>query len=141
LVSDLPDYNAVPDPRQRLAAAHEVRALSIFDLPTRTWELGSMFFVADGMTEDQAEFEAAVRAFLGSLVPGSPFLMAFMEGSTGYEVKGVKFPSVRVEKDSLETFLARLPVTETNVLRTDNTKKKLRDGYDGMLLVTGLVRA
>jgi integrase len=29
-----------------------------------------MFFVADGMTEDEAEFEAPVRAFLGALVPG-----------------------------------------------------------------------
>ena len=81
LVADLPGYRAVDDPRRRLAAVHEIRTLSIFDLPPRTWDLGSMFFVADGMTTDEEEFESAVRAFLDALLPGSPFLMAFMEGS------------------------------------------------------------
>ena len=95
LVADLPCYRAVEHPRRRLAAVHEIRTVSIFDLPPRTWDLGSMFFVADGMTTDEAEFERAVRSFLGALVPGSPFMMAFMEGSAGYDVNGVRFPAVR----------------------------------------------
>lgn len=139
LVAGLPYYQAVEHPRRKLATAHEVRTLSIFDLPPRTWDLGSMFFVADGITEDEAEFEAAVHAFLGSLVPGSPFLMAFMEGSTGYDVHGVRFPSVRVTPESLDALLARLPVTGASVLRTDNSIRRLRPGYDAMLLVTGWV--
>jgi hypothetical protein len=139
LVAHQPCYQNIEHPRRRLAAAHEVRALSIFDLPRRTWDLGSMFFVADGLTEDRAEFELAVRTFLGALVPGSPFLMAFMEGSTGYDVRGVRFPSVRLTLPSLEALLARLPVTGTSVLRTNNTIRALRPGYDAMLLVTGWV--
>jgi hypothetical protein len=139
LVARQPCYQDVGQPRHRLTAAHEVRALSIFDLPARTWDLGSMFFVADGITEDRAEFEAAVRTFLGSLVPGAPFLMAFMEGSTGYDVHGVKFPSVRLTLGSLETLLTQLPVTGTNILRTDNSIRRLRPGYEAMLLVTGWV--
>jgi hypothetical protein len=139
LVARQPCYQDIEQPRRRLAAAHEVRTLSIFDLPPRTWDLGSMFFVADGLTEDRAEFEVAVRSFLGALVPGSPFLMAFMEGSTGYDVHGVKFPSVRLTLESLEAMLARLPVTGTSVLRTDNSIRALRPGYDAMLLVTGWV--
>jgi hypothetical protein len=139
LLAHQPGYQDIKRPRRELAAAHEVRTLSIFDLPSRTWDLGSMFFVADGLTEDQAEFELAVRTFLGALVPGSPFLMAFMEGSTGYEVRGVRFPSVRLTLPSLEALLARLPVTETSVLRTNNTIRALRKGYDAMLLVTGWV--
>lgn len=139
LVARQPCYQDIEQPRRRLAAAHEVRALSIFDLPPRTWDLGSMFFVADGITEDQAEFETAVRMFLGALVPGAPFLMAFMEGSTGYDVHGVRFPSVRLTLRSLEALLARLPVTGASVLRTDNSIRRLRPGYDAMLLVTGWV--
>jgi NNMT/PNMT/TEMT family len=139
LVAHQPCYQNIGRPRRRLAAAHEVRALSIFDLPRRTWDLGSMFFVADGLTEDREEFEVAVRTFLGSLVPGSPFLMAFMEGSTGYDVRGVRFPSVRLTLPSLEALLARLPVTSTSVLRTNNAIRALRPGYDAMLLVTGWV--
>jgi hypothetical protein len=139
-VAHQPCYQDIKDPRSRLAAVHEVRSLSIFDLPARTWDLGSMFFVADGMTEDREEFEAGVRAFLGALIPGSPFFMAFMEGSTGYDVHGVKFPSVKITHDSLEDLLNRLPVTETGVLRTDNSIQALRPGYDAMLLVTGYIK-
>jgi NNMT/PNMT/TEMT family len=139
LVADLPCYQDVEQPRHRLASVYEIRTLSIFDLPPRTWELGSMFFVADGMTADQREFEVAVRAFLSALVPGSPFLMAFMEGSTGYDVDGISFPSVRVTPSSLDALLADLPITSTNVLRTDNSIRRLRSGYDAMLLVTGFV--
>jgi hypothetical protein len=141
LVADLPCYRVIDDPRRRLAAVHEVRTLSIFDLPARAWDLGSMFFVADGMTTDREEFESGVRAFLNALMPGSPFLMAFMEGSSGYGVHGRWYPSVTLTPHSLDTLLAELPVTATSVLRTDNSVRRLRDGYDAMLLVTGFVAA
>lgn len=139
LVAALPSYRTVADPRQALADAHEVRTLSIFDLPKAEWDLGTMFFVADGMTTVEAEFKRAVRAFLDSLRPGSPFLMAFMEGSTGYDVDGRQYPSVEITPRSLDALLAELPVTGTSVLRTDNSVRRLRPGYDAMLLVTGLV--
>ena len=140
LVAGLPFYRAIDNPRRRLAAAvHEIRPLSIFDLPPRTWDLGSMFFVADGMTTDKAEFERAVRKFLDALLPESPFLMAFMEGSEGYDVSDKQFPSVKVTPESLDALLADLPVTGTSVLRTDNSVRALRPGYDAMLLVTGFV--
>ena len=138
-VAGLPCYRTIEDPRRMLAAGHEVQTLNIFDLPRRSWDLGSMFFVADGMTTDQAEFQAAVRAFLDSLRPGSPFLMAFMEGSTGYDVHDQWYPSVEVTPRSLDALLAELPVAGTSVLRTDNSVRRLRPGYDAMLLVTGLV--
>jgi hypothetical protein len=139
LVAALPGYRAVGDPRATLAAAHEVRLLSIFDLPTRAWNLGSMFFVADGMTTDRTEFEAAVRAFLLALEPGSPFLMAFMEGSSGYDVHGTAFPSTLVTLRSLDALLAELPVTGTGILRTDSSIHRVRPGYEAMLFVTGFV--
>jgi len=91
------------------------------------------------MTDDQEEFKAAVRAFLNALLPGSPFLMAFMEGSTEYKVHGRRFPSVKITPEFLNDLLAKLPVTGTSVLRTNNTIRRLRPGYDAMLLVTGLV--
>jgi NNMT/PNMT/TEMT family len=140
LVAGLPGYEDVDQPRRRLAAGYNIRRLSIFDLPRRTWDLGSMFFVADGMTSDEAEFESAVRSFIDALTPGAPFMMAFMEGSAGYEVSGVRFPAVKVSPRSLSVLLAGLPVTGTEVLRTDNSVRRLRSGYDAMLLVTGYVR-
>jgi len=139
LVADLPCYRTVEDPRRSLAAAHEIRMQSIFELPRREWNLGSMFFFADGMTTDKAEFERAVRGFLDALLPGSPFLMAFMEGSEGYDVCGKQFPSVKITPLSLDALLAVLPITGASVLRTDNSVRRLRHGYDAMLLVTGFV--
>lgn len=141
LIAELPCYRTIDDPRRRLADIHEIRTQSIFDLPRHTWDLGSMFFVADGMTTEENEFEAAVRAFLDALVPGSPFLMAFMEGSRGYEVHGMPFPSVEVTPRLLDALLAGLPVSGTSVLRTDNSIRRLRLGYDAMLLVTGFIAA
>lgn len=137
LMADLPGYQNVVQPRQRLAASHDIRSLSVFDLPGNTWDLGSMFFVADGISSDENEFEAAVRSFLGALTPGSPFMMAFMEGSAGYDVSGVQFPAVKITRGSLTELMAALPITGVSILRTDNSVRPARSGYDAMLLVTG----
>jgi hypothetical protein len=99
--------------------------------------MGSMMFVADGITSDAAEFESAVRIFLGSLTAGAPFVMAFMENSAGYEVSGERFPAVEVTPEFLAELLAQTPVAGADVLRTDNSIRRLRDGYTAMLLVTG----
>lgn len=137
LMADQPGYENVTRPRQRLATQHDIVKVSVFDLPASTWDLGSMFFVADGISSDEAEFEAAVRRFLGALTPGSPFIMAFMEGSAGYDVSGVRFPGVKITQDSLAELVATLPVTGVSVLRTDKSVRPLRAGYDAMLLLTG----
>lgn len=139
LMSHLPGYRGVEQPRSELARSNEIRRLSVFDLPRYAWDLGSMFFVADGMSSEEAEFELAVRSFLDALTPGAPFMMAFMEGSAGYDVSGVRFPGVRVTPGSLNELLGRLPVVGTGLLRTDNSVRRLRPGYDAMLLVTGYV--
>jgi hypothetical protein len=137
MMAGLPGYRSVTQPRQRLAAGHDIVHSSVFDLPRNAWDLGTMFFVADGISSDQTEFESAVRSFLGALTPGSPFLMAFMEGSAGYDVSGVQFPSVTVSERSLAELIATLPVTGVSVLRTDNSVRPLRSGYDAMLTVAG----
>jgi hypothetical protein len=139
LVAGLPGYGSVEQPRRRLATCHGIHRLSIFDLPRHTWDLGSMFFVADGITSDKAEFESAVRSFVNALTPRAPFMMAFMEGSSGYNVSGISFPAVEVTLKSLSALLAGLPVTGTKILRTDNSARRVRPGYDAMLLATGYV--
>jgi hypothetical protein len=139
LVADLPCYRTVSQPRRRLASIHEIRPLSVFELPPRTWDLGSMFFVADGITAEPEVFKSAVRSFLAALTPGAPFMMAFMEGSVGYEVSGVSYPAVNISAESLDALIDDLPVADVNILRTDNSVRKLRPGYDGMFLVTGIV--
>lgn len=141
LMADQRGYREVDQPRLRLATSHEVLKASVFRLPRRSWQLGTMFFVADGISEDEKEFEAAVRSFLAALVPGAPFVMAFMEGSPGYDVGGIDFPAVNVSQGSLAKLLANLPVTGTSVLRTDKSIRPVREDYEAMLCVTGHVTA
>lgn len=139
LLEQLPGYQGVDHPQRRLADCHDVLRRSVFDLPHRAWSMGSMFFVADGISSDEAEFESAVRSFLGALTPAAPFIMAFMEGSTGYEVNGIKFPAVNINPSSLNALLANLPVTGASILRTDRSVRPVRTDYDAMLLVTGYI--
>ena len=86
-------YNQIGEPRKHLreACAGEqglagIEQRSVFDLPKARWDLGTMFFVAESITEDPAEFRAAVARFIGALKPGAPFAAAFMAGSDGYPV-------------------------------------------------------
>jgi hypothetical protein len=139
LMADQRGYEEISRPRRRLAASHDVLKASVFDLPKRAWQLGTMFFVADGLSEDAAEFEEAVRSFLAALVPRAPFVMAFMEGSPGYEVGGIWFPAVKLRREALIELLAKLPVTGVKAHRTDKSIRPVREDYDAMLCVTGHV--
>jgi hypothetical protein len=97
-----------------------------------------MFFVADGMTEDPAEFAAGVESFVRAMRPGAPFVAAFMRKSLGYMVGGRVFPAVSVDENSLEKLFDGLSVKKFDVRATDQTAEVVRPGYEGMLVVTGL---
>jgi hypothetical protein len=136
-------YSDVSRPRMRLREAcvrepgHAgVEELSVFDLPKARWNLGTMFFVAESITEDPAEFSAAVAAFVGALTPGAPFAAAFMAGSDGYPVDGTHFPALQIKPDDVQRHLTELGVPEPSVDLLD-TSHRVRDGYAGMIIATG----
>lgn len=65
-------YQQVADPRAQLAARHEVRQLDVLQLEPAGWDLGTMFFVAESMTECPVEFsEAATPLLTGHFRPSS----------------------------------------------------------------------
>jgi NNMT/PNMT/TEMT family len=136
-------YSRVHRPRRRLmeACASEpghagIEQLSVFDLPKARWNLGTMFFVAESITEDPAEFRTAVAAFVGALTPGAPFAAAFMAGSDGYPVDGTRFPALPIKRDDVRGHLIELGVREPSVDLLD-TSNRVRDGYSGMIVATG----
>jgi hypothetical protein len=136
-------YSYVDSPRLRLreACANKpgpagVEQLSVFDLPKGRWNLGTMFFVAESITEDPVEFRAAVAAFVGALTPGAPFAAAFMAGADGYPVDGLRFPALPIQPDDVGRCLAELGVREPSVDLLD-TSHRVRDGYAGMIVATG----
>jgi NNMT/PNMT/TEMT family len=136
-------YADVEGPRERLrdACASEpghagIEQLSVFDLPRARWNLGTMFFVAESITEDPKEFGAAVASFVGALTPDAPFAAAFMAGSAGYPVDGTHFPALPIRPEDVERHLTALDVREPSVDLLE-TSFRVRDGYAGMIVATG----
>ena len=129
-----PGYREIKDPLNLLTRRTQVVRGSIFTLPEDTYDMGTMFFVAESITNRDDEFERAVRAFVGSLRNHAPFAAAFMKDSSGYRVGTVSFPACSVDEDDIARLLSKLArdVTITPVDSND-----LRDGYGGMIVATG----
>jgi hypothetical protein len=133
-------YRAMEDPRAELARRARVVQGSIYDLPAAEWDLGTMFFVAESMTRLLDEFRTAVAAFVSALKPGAPFAAAFMENSEGYAVGDRPFPAVKIDSAVVEAAFADA-TDKLTVERIAPMTDKLRDGYTGMLLACGRIRA
>jgi hypothetical protein len=128
-------YAQVMDPRVALAKRATVHRGSVFDLPERAWDMGTMFFVACSISTDMAEFDRAVESFVRSLKAGAPFAAAFMKNSEGYWVDGVFFPAVSISADDVSRSVASFAYdVAIHEIETDNP---LRPGYEGMLLAVG----
>jgi NNMT/PNMT/TEMT family len=139
-------YNKIDDPRKHLQVACDgepghagIEQRSVFALPEARWDLGTMFFVAESITEDPGEFRAALARFVGALKPGAPFATAFMAGSDGYPVAGTHFPALPIAPDDVWQHFKELGVGELNV-ELLLTEHRVRDGYEGMIVATGVVR-
>lgn len=128
--------------RAKVRKSCTVRPGSIFDLPAGQWDLGTMFFCAESLTEDPAEFDHALGCFFGALKPGAPFAAAFMECSEGYDVGDVHFPAISIDTTQLSEAIDRLgAVGGFTVRRTDIDPAPLRPGYTGYLVVIGTTKA
>ncbi len=125
-------------PRRVLAERAAVTEGSVFELDAAAapWDMGTMFFVAESITDDRREFAEAVRLFLGALRPGAPFAIAFMENSIGYEVGGVRFPAVAIGTGDVDSCLAGL-ASDVAVSRIPAGGNRLRVGYSGMIVACG----
>lgn len=138
-------YRGLARPRELLRDActdqgqRSVQKLSLFDLPVARWSLGTMFFVAESITEDLNEFRAALRAFTSALEPGAPFATAFMAGSDGYPVADVPYPAIPVTAGDVEQHFRDLDATVQ--VKKVELEDKVRPGYDGMIVATGFTSA
>jgi len=138
-------YNQIGDPHKRLREACHARSghagieqQSVFNLPSRQWDIGTMFFVAESITESPQEFRAALEGFLSALKVGSPFATAFMADSNGYSVAGRNFPALPITPDVVAHHLTQLGAHALTV-EAVMTQHRVRDGYAGMIVATGFV--
>jgi hypothetical protein len=135
VLAEHPAYAKIEDPRVALSRVADVDQQNIFDLPERTWSIGTMFFVACSISNHIDEFERAVRAFVRSLTVGAPFAAAFMIDSAGYKVRRSWYPSARISADDVESSFTSIAYDVK--VHPITTQSPLRPGYSGMLLVTG----
>jgi hypothetical protein len=129
-------YRDVRDPRRALAKRVWVEQGSIFDLPKSSWDIGTMFFVAESLTAKQEEFELATRRFIEALRPDAPFAAAFMENSVGYDVGSIQFPAVAITVADVRSCLDGI-ASQLTVDRIDAGSDPVRTGYSGMIFALG----
>jgi NNMT/PNMT/TEMT family len=140
-----PGYDQIGEPRKQLREACAdvpgqagIEQYSVFDLPRERWQLGTMFFVAESITQDPDEFRAAVSRFVRALQPGAPFAAAFMAGSNGYPVAGIPFPALPITPNDITERFTELGVRKLSVY-LNQTPHRVRPGYQGMIVATGIV--
>jgi hypothetical protein len=134
MIPGRPAYQNITEPFRELRARTTVLPGSVYELQAMTYDVGTMFFVAESITSRKAEFQQATRWFVHSLMDRAPFAAAFMRDSSGYEVGGRRFPSCSIREDDVRRCLATVAHGVT-VQRVDS--KDLRSGYDGMIVATG----
>jgi hypothetical protein len=128
---------ALPDTVEEALARVHVRHGDAFALAGSDYDLASMHFVAESVTEDPDEFEEFCAAFVATVRPGGHLVAAFMENMSRYELgDGSRWPGTPVDG----AIVARVfgPLTEDlRVSRIDADPGLPEYGYTGMVLMRG----
>jgi hypothetical protein len=109
-----------------------------FDLPVRRYDLVSMFFMAESVTGDRAEFEELSARFATAATPGGHLVAAYMAGMPQYELGGVTLPSFPLDRHTLEAVMR--PVTRQLRIWELPPDPTLPYEHDGVLLLTARAR-
>ncbi|MCD9877709.1 NNMT/PNMT/TEMT family class I SAM-dependent methyltransferase [Streptomyces guryensis] len=122
-----------------LAHVNVVHA-DVRELEPAGYDLASMHFVAEGATEDYAEFTDFCRAFVRCVVPGGHLVAAFMENMPTYRIGPVsRWPGCPVDPEIVTRVFT--PMTRDLSVNHIDTDPTLPDyGDSGMVLLTAVAR-
>ncbi|MBT8225983.1 MAG: class I SAM-dependent methyltransferase [Dactylosporangium sp.] len=125
-----------PTAAQALARVHVVRS-DARSVPPDTYDLASMNFVAESITENGPEFAEVCRAFVRSVRPGGHLVAAFMENMGRYQLgDGSHWPGYPVDEARIRQVFA--PHLATIAVTRIDADPALPDyGYSGMVLLAG----
>ncbi|MFI1659225.1 class I SAM-dependent methyltransferase [Streptomyces sp. NPDC020472] len=106
------------------------------DLAPGTYDLASMNFVAESVTEDFGEFTALCDAFVRAVRPGGTLLAAFMERMPSYRIgAGPVWPACPVDETALRAVFAPR-ATGLRIARLAKDRTLPEYGDTGVLLLT-----
>jgi hypothetical protein len=127
----------LPDTLEQALRRVEVRRGDADAVEQDAYDLASMHFVAESVTEHQDEFRALCARFVGSARPGAPVVAAFMENMGRYGLgDGSRWPGYPVDTDRVAD--AFTGIADDVVLERIDADETLPDyGYTGMVLLTG----
>lgn len=110
---------------------------SIIDNKKGGYDVVSMFFCAESITNNSAEFVRVCNKFVQAARSGGALVAAFMERSSGYRIGKIDFPAYPVDAILLKLVFGPL-CNKLKIHHIKKAKDPLRDGYTGMLLLTGI---
>jgi NNMT/PNMT/TEMT family protein len=140
LLSERAPYGEVDDPRIRLANQVEIVKGDVLDHSVHgRFDIGTMFFVAESISTQPAEFLEAMNHFFRMLKPNAPFAMAFMEHSQGYHVGEQQFPATDIGEQEVWNCL-RHHASDFSLHRLSAEHKPLREHYTGMIVAHGRIK-
>jgi hypothetical protein len=127
---------ALPESLRDALSVVRVVPGSGLDSPTGEYDLASMHFVAESVTESGAEFAALCRAFIGSVRPGGHLIAAFMEKMPSYSLgRGPQWPGFPVDADQVRQVFG--PLTDELVIDRIDSDPTLPDyGDSGIVVLT-----
>ncbi|MFF5937863.1 class I SAM-dependent methyltransferase [Streptomyces sp. NPDC012508] len=106
------------------------------DVPAGTYDLASMNFVAESVTEDFAEVAALCADFVRSVRPGGHLVAAFMERMPSYRIgDGPDWPACPVDAGAVRAVFAPL-TEELRISRLAKDRTLPEYGDTGVLLLT-----
>jgi hypothetical protein len=122
---------ALPDALARVRVSQG----DLAGVPAGAYDLGSMHFVAESVTEDRDEFHALCAAFARAVRPGGLLIAAFMENMGRYQLgDGSSWPGFPVDQAEVRSAFA--PHVERLDLDRIDADPTLPDyGYSGMVLL------
>ena len=112
----------------------QVRQGAVQELPPASYDLVSMFFVAESVTGDREEFATLCAGFAAAAAPGGHLVAAFMAGMPSYRLGGRTWPSVPVDEADVARVLGPL-IRDLRVWRLP-PDPTLPYEHDGVLLAT-----
>ena len=119
---------------EALGRVHTVQG-DAFALAGSDYDLASMHFVAESITEDPDEFDEFCAAFVATVRPGGHLVAAFMENMGRYELgDGSRWPGIPVDGATVARVVG--PLTEDlRISRIDADPGLPAYGYTGMVLM------
>jgi hypothetical protein len=111
----------------------------IFELPEKHYDHASSFFVAETITDDEAECALAIRSLVSCVRPGGTFFVGMMVGNEDWPADEiVRFPVARLTMPDVRQMFDDIPEAyRTDIRFISGPTNRTRSGYSGMALAIG----